>query len=232
ALRPPTVTTSDRSFAPGTVLTASALFSVSNPDAVTIHQYMFSDSGGGAGSGHFEYRGVTRGAGIVIPMSTGELADLVYVAGATGTVDNLAVWTFSQLADFPYAWVSSGAGQFSVTAGSLPPDGAGDSPESATTLTVGSAPQTYRDCLGDTDTEDYYRFTLDGPANVIMGLTELSGNADLQFLDTDAAVQAVSSYPGNRSEMISIDADAGVYYARVVSIGGADTQYALTLAAV
>lgn len=92
--------------------------------------------------------------------------------------------------------------------------------------------------VGDSDTEDFYRFTLGSTSNLSLALTGLSADADLQLI-RDANFNGVidagevirgAYYGGNTSESINFSGlGSGTYYARVYRFGGANTSYTLNM---
>jgi hypothetical protein len=193
---------------------------------------VFVDEGSDPESGHFVFRGVEKGPQAVFAVDAPSLGDLTYVAGTAGQLDNISVRMIYDLPDLPTVSPASPWAQFSVVSGARAADGAGNDLAAARAVSVGNSPTTYRDALHDADPVDYYRFTLGDTAQVLVGLTGLSANADLALLDNVGAALANSTYPDRESETLSRTLAAGTYYVRVMQSGGADTQYALTLAAV
>ncbi|HEY9615932.1 MAG TPA: pre-peptidase C-terminal domain-containing protein [Microcoleaceae cyanobacterium] len=74
--------------------------------------------------------------------------------------------------------------------------------------------------LGIGDSDDYYRVQVSRSSNLVLTLTGLSGNADLQFLDSSGnpatGQLGTSTNPGGLAESIITDVlSAGTYYIRV-----------------
>ncbi|MGI0485734.1 FG-GAP-like repeat-containing protein [Pantanalinema rosaneae CENA516] len=94
-------------------------------------------------------------------------------------------------------------------------------------ITVGSGLQTFKNTgtdtsysLGPGDSDDYYRIQLGRSSSLILTLTELGGNADLQLLDSSGnpltGELGSSTNPGALSESIITDVlNPGTYYIRV-----------------
>ncbi|MDB5354807.1 MAG: Calx-beta protein [Phycisphaerales bacterium] len=96
----------------------------------------------------------------------------------------------------------------------------------------------FKDFVGFSHTDGFYKFTLPGPRPFTASLTGLTANADLQLIrdaNHDGIVQpsevlAISSHGGNTSETISKSLPAGTYYVRVFRQSG-EANYNLTLTA-
>ena len=110
----------------------------------------------------------------------------------------------------------------------LPPDGAGNDPDSAATLEhVGPEPVTVRDWVGFADREDYWRFTLVSRADVTIRMTMDKGDADIDLLRTSDRESLTSgSNSGTDPEEVQMRLDPGTYLLRVYAYQG-DTPYAL-----
>lgn len=94
-------------------------------------------------------------------------------------------------------------------------------------ITVGSGLQTFKNAgtdtsfsLGPGDSDDYYRVQLNRSSSLVLTLAELSGNAELEFLDSSGnpltGQLGSSTNPGGLSESIITDVlSSGTYYIRV-----------------
>jgi hypothetical protein len=230
---PPSVLASDATLAAGERVPATSLFSVSDPDGGTVQGYSFMDYNNDPASGHFEFFGQVRPANVELYVNPSFLSEVYYVAGTNGTVDRVAVRVGAALTpnlssrDLESAWA-----EFSIASGSAPGDAAGNNLASARPVSVTATPSTFHDFVGDADPEDFYKFTLGSPSEVLVGLTGLSGNADLTLLNSAGGVIASSQRPERSGEAISIPVSAGTYYVRVLPVSGTDTSYSLALAAV
>lgn len=97
--------------------------------------------------------------------------------------------------------------------------------------TLSSTPTTVSDFVGNSDTQDYSRFTIARASDVTLRLNGLSSNANVHLLDSLGRIVTTSQRMGSQSEEILWALDAGAYYARVYQYSG-DTNYNLTLSAV
>jgi Ca2+-binding RTX toxin-like protein len=88
--------------------------------------------------------------------------------------------------------------------------------------------RTFTDFVGSSDTNDYYRFTLNSGSNFGLNLTGMSADADVDILNASGSVIASSTAGSNNNESISQTLDAGNYYVRVYQYSG-DTNYTLSL---
>jgi hypothetical protein len=134
---------------------------------------------------------------------------------------------------FPYGGANT---NYNLTVSSVPlapADNAGNDPATARAITVGSTATTYRDWVGSTDNNDFYRFSLSNTSNFNLGLTGLTADADVQLLRSDGiSVITSSAQNGTTPETISSQPlSAGTYYIRVYPYGGANTNYNLAVSA-
>jgi trimeric autotransporter adhesin len=129
---------------------------------------------------------------------------------------------------YPY---NSAATAYSLSlALATPTDLAGNSLDTARQIAIGSSPQVFRDGIGNGDSNDYYRFSLDGPSDFSLRLSELSADADVQLLNASGLTIASSTAGSSTAETIAQQLTAGTYYVRVYPYSGS-TNYALSLAA-
>ena len=110
-------------------------------------------------------------------------------------------------------------------------DYAGNSLGTARNITIGSATTTFRDWVGSTDTNDYYRFTLSNTSNFNLTLNGLSADADVQLLNSSGSVLQDSTNSSSRAESLSRQLNAGTYFIRVYQYSGS-TNYNLNLSAI
>jgi subtilisin-like proprotein convertase family protein len=109
---------------------------------------------------------------------------------------------------------------------------AGDnSPGAARNLGALGSQRTFNDYVGRSDTNDYYRFTVNRTSRFSLAMSGLSADADVQLLNANQTVIASSVRGGSSSESISRTISAGTYYVRVYPYGGANTNYTLRLTA-
>ncbi|MDJ0679102.1 MAG: hypothetical protein QNJ18_04480 [Xenococcaceae cyanobacterium MO_167.B52] len=108
----------------------------------------------------------------------------------------------------------------------------GNSLDDALEIIVGEIPFTYSDWVGETDPDDYYRFTLDNPSDFSLSLTELDDDADVELLDGNGAVLFRSENWHNEDEHINLQLLEGTYYIRVYPHSSYDNaNYNLTVTA-
>jgi hypothetical protein len=108
-------------------------------------------------------------------------------------------------------------------------DGAGNSRGSARDVGVLSGSRTFTDFVGQSDTNDYYRFSVTDTTAFSLQLNGLSDNADVQLLNNNGNVVASSTNSGATAESISRSLSAGTYYVRVFNKNNSNTGYTLTL---
>jgi hypothetical protein len=128
---------------------------------------------------------------------------------------------------YPY---SSANTNYNLSASITPNDYAGNTLNNARQIAVNSTTSTYTDWVGSADTNDYYRFSLDTTRNLNLAMNGLSGNADVQLLDSSGNALASSTDGGTAAESISRTLGAGTYYIRVYpGNSGASTFYNLSI---
>jgi uncharacterized protein YkwD len=113
------------------------------------------------------------------------------------------------------------------------PDFAGNTLATARQITVGSTATTFTDWVGATDTNDYYRFSLNQSSNLNLSLNGLSADANVELIDSSTNfVIASSNALGISSEFINRQLNAGSYFIRVFPTTGANTNYNLNVTAI
>lgn len=111
-------------------------------------------------------------------------------------------------------------------------DYAGNTLSTARDIFVEGISNTFKDVVGDTDIEDFYRFTIDANSNGSLLLDGLGANVDVRLLQDFNDDGIFGSFnPGTTPESLSTILEPGTYYIRVYSVDGANTHYNLTLSA-
>ncbi len=110
-------------------------------------------------------------------------------------------------------------------------DTAGNTTATAFDIGTFTGQATYRGAVNGSDTNDYYRFTLPVAApNFVLALKGLTGDADLQLLDSNGNSLQASSNSGTTAELIQLALTAGNYYLRVLpATSSASANYTLGL---
>ncbi|PZV07728.1 MAG: hypothetical protein DCF22_21550 [Leptolyngbya sp.] len=90
--------------------------------------------------------------------------------------------------------------------------------------------RTFSNFVGDTDLNDYLRFSLSSASNLTVSLTNLQADADLRLLNSSGQVLQTSANFGADDESINTQLAAGVYYLRITPYGDAITNYTLGIA--
>jgi hypothetical protein len=88
----------------------------------------------------------------------------------------------------------------------------------------------YRDSVGPSDVQDYYRFKLTYKSVVTIKLYELTADASIQLRTLDHKLLKSSARAGTRYELISVMLDPGSYYIRVLAADVYTTGYAVRIA--
>jgi Subtilase family/Bacterial pre-peptidase C-terminal domain/FG-GAP-like repeat len=105
--------------------------------------------------------------------------------------------------------------------------------EQASNLGVLNGNQSFPDFVSITsDSNDYYRFTLNSNTSFRINLNGLSADADIQLLNSDGNIIGRSTNSTNSEENINIQLASGTYYIRVYAYLGATTSYNLNLSSV
>lgn len=110
-------------------------------------------------------------------------------------------------------------------------DGAGNNLSNARLVGTLDGTQTFKDAVSTTDTDDYYRFTLNKNSDFSLTLNGLSADADVQLLNSSGTVVKTSQNGGTTSESIAMNLDAGDYFVRVYPFSSGNTNYNLSLSA-
>lgn len=108
-------------------------------------------------------------------------------------------------------------------------DGAGNTLSNARLVGTLDGTQTFKDAISTTDTNDYYRFTLNKNSDFSLTVNGLSGDADVQLLNSSGTVVKTSQNGGTTSESIAMNLNAGDYFVRVYPFSSANTNYNLSL---
>lgn len=109
-------------------------------------------------------------------------------------------------------------------------DNAGNTPSRSKPVTLLATNQTFSDWVGDTDPNDYYRFSVTAPTLFTLSLNGLTNNADadVAILNSTRARVAVSANGASANEIIpGIELAIGSYYILVYRYAG-NTDYNLT----
>ena len=109
----------------------------------------------------------------------------------------------------------------------FPDDTAGNSFAAAGSI---AATGTFNEWVGFGDKYDYYKLTLTSAGNLTLGLTGLSGNADLALFNAAGGALRSSAKTGTSDEAVSnVMLQAGTYYVRIAAGAGVnDAAYTLT----
>jgi subtilisin family serine protease len=130
----------------------------------------------------------------------------------------------------------AGTTNYTLTLNTTPIVDPGNTLTTARNLGILTTTQTVNEFVGTTDTNDYYRFSLNTLGTVSISLTGLAADADLQLIQdansngqVDSGEVLAGSYlGGSLSETIIRDLAVGTYFVRVYPYSGS-TNYSLTL---
>ncbi|KAB8315713.1 S8 family serine peptidase [Tolypothrix campylonemoides VB511288] len=120
---------------------------------------------------------------------------------------------------------------YKLAVSTTPIDNAGGLFQDARNVTVNSQTKSYSDWLSVSDTNDYYKFSLNTSSNFQLGLSGLNDDANVQLLDVNGNTLASSVNLGITNESINRNLDAGIYYVQVNLYEGSETFYNLSLSA-
>ena len=112
-------------------------------------------------------------------------------------------------------------------------DGAGNTLDDAKKFNITSTTQIFTDWLGNTDTDDYYRFSIGSNSDFNLELDGLLADVNLRLLDSNGNTIASSFNSGNQPESISGTILPGDYYIHVNPTWGynINTNYNLSVSA-
>ena len=113
----------------------------------------------------------------------------------------------------------------------VPIDNAGNTFSNARVINVDSNATIYSDWVGNADTNDYYRFSLNDTSDFDLTLSGLTEDIDVRLYDSAGSQIAYSGNVGTASESITEELNAGTYYIRVYPYNGAETNYTLSVSA-
>jgi trimeric autotransporter adhesin len=117
-----------------------------------------------------------------------------------------------------------------LTAKSLLPDSAGNTLAAAKNIGLLNGTRIFQDSVSSLDPNDYYKFTLDRASNCSVYLNGMSGNADLQILNSKGV--AIAAGNSSSTEFFNGTLNAGTYYIRIYpALLSNSTNYHLTLSA-
>jgi Calpain family cysteine protease/Bacterial pre-peptidase C-terminal domain len=114
---------------------------------------------------------------------------------------------------------------------SSPVDQAGNNLNNPREIGVGTGNTTVSDWVGNSDNNDFYRFRLNADSNFSLKLNGLSGNADVELLNSNGNRIQLSNKLNSLEETINNQLGEGVYYVRVFSNAGVNTNYNVTFSA-
>ena len=114
--------------------------------------------------------------------------------------------------------------------GPAPDDNAGNSTASARDLGLLQGGLEAVDWIGLSDADDYYRFQVEAPVQLVLRLEDLVADADVELLTDGGQILADSIAAGTEPERIETALNPGTYYIRVYSFAGS-TDYRLFLSA-
>lgn len=127
--------------------------------------------------------------------------------------------------------------QLRLTATAIPTDSAGNSLSAARDIGTLSSIQSWREFVGNSDPDDYYRLNLSQTRTIQLNMS-VSDFANVQILTSSGTVlnsanASNSSGPmGGPAKINAYDLAAGTYYVRVSSFGDPGSTYSLSLSAV
>jgi ELWxxDGT repeat protein len=131
---------------------------------------------------------------------------------------------------FPFGGAATNY-ELSVSATPIHPDIAPNTRGAANNIGTLIGSQNFSDFVGSIDTNDYYRFDLAHRSTFDLALSGLSGNADVELLNSSGGLIQSSTLAGNVDENINATLLAGTYFVRVKPTGSAETFYNLSLSA-
>ncbi|WP_427162743.1 pre-peptidase C-terminal domain-containing protein [Aliinostoc sp. HNIBRCY26] len=133
-----------------------------------------------------------------------------------------------------YLLVTPGTGaatNYTLTASAttILPDQAPNTRQTAKDIGTLSGSQSFNDFVGNIDSDDYYRFSVNVTSSFSLSLSNLIDNADVQLLNSTGTVISSSTLSGSSNETINTKLDVGTYHIRVYTSGLANSFYTLNL---
>jgi hypothetical protein len=211
--RPPVVQTSDQKV--DLNQTAIPNFTVNDPDGDAITYYRFLDGNSSSVSGYFTVNGVKQNAGRIFYVPANQLNTVRFIGGSVAGDDRVYVSATDSIDGYS-GWQSS----------VISTDTAGSSLAGARSIQLG---QSLVEHVSQYDTVDRYRFTITQKTRVNLGLTGMTGDADLALLNANGGTITSSTRRGTASESLVRELEAGTYYIQVSNHSG-DTRYTLSTA--
>jgi Beta-propeller repeat/Bacterial pre-peptidase C-terminal domain len=156
-------------------------------------------------------------------------------ANAESIIRTLEAGTF-YLRVYPYGNADT---NYNLNVSATPVDYALNTLGQARQITLNSTISTYTDWVGSSDTNDFYRFNLNGASSFNLTLNGLSADADVELIRDinnngvidSGEVIARSTAGGASAESIIRTLEAGTFYLRVYPYGNANTNYNLNVSA-
>ncbi|HEY9624170.1 MAG TPA: pre-peptidase C-terminal domain-containing protein [Crinalium sp.] len=112
----------------------------------------------------------------------------------------------------------------------MPSDRAGNSLKKARSIQSSLTAKSFKDWIGGSDRDDFYKLRLKSRSSFNLALTNLESDANVSILNRSGKLMKQSAQSSNQNETIQQILDAGTYYIRVHS-QGAQTSYRLTTSA-
>jgi len=142
----------------------------------------------------------------------------------------------SLIAGTYYILVTPGTGattNYTLSAAATPigTDQAPNTFSSARNIGTLSSTQTFNDFVGNIDSNDWYRFSLNNNGAFNLTLNNLTDNADVQLVNSSGTTINTSALTGIANETINTNLSAGTYYIRVYPSGTAEAFYTLKVSA-
>ncbi|KAF0165884.1 MAG: Ig family protein [Rhodocyclaceae bacterium] len=168
--------------------------------------------------------------------STGAVVALSNAGGVTA--ENIAVNGLVAGSAY-YAHVLQKAGESNYTLtltskiGTAPTDAAGNSAGAAKVVTLTSVASSYADYFDDTDSQDWYRFSVATASNLRARVQGLSADADLTLYESDGTTIRGQQTIASPNGLFAADGlTAGTYYVKASqTTAGTHSNYSLSLAA-
>ncbi|AKG22387.1 S8 family serine peptidase [Calothrix sp. 336/3] len=127
---------------------------------------------------------------------------------------------------YPYG---NAATDYKLTVGVTALDYGGNSFTTAKEIDLGTESTNISDWLGISDSNDYYKFSLNSSSNINLSLKNLSGDADIRLFNAQGNLIASSANLGKVVETINTNLNKGTYYLQVYTYGGSETFYDLSV---
>ncbi|NJN11398.1 MAG: hypothetical protein HC815_26855, partial [Richelia sp. RM1_1_1] len=182
---------------------------------------------------NLELNGLSDNANVRLINTNGDTIVGSYNYGTAAESINVTILPGDYYIHVNKSWGGSVNTSYNLNVSAAALDFAGNTLNDALQITLNGngTTQTFKDWVGNTDTNDYYRFNLGSTSILDITLNGLLDDADVQLLNSNGEVIVSPEEGGTTAESINRTMQAGDYYIRVLPWGNANTSYNLNVSA-